>query len=317
MSGDVCVRPYRPGDEDSINRGFNEVFGAQRTVEEWRWKFGLAGQRALIQVAERDGEVVGHFAAVRARCRWRDRDLVLGQTVDVYTLRRPELVQARVFERLVHTAYEAWAAAGLDGVFGFPGDRHLRLGLARLDYCAPRPVLWWTRAARPNQGLATGIRSGWPPATAIDELWANASRRLGASFARDAVASRDRFTGRPGVVYHVLAAWRWWGRLEALVVVRADRGRLEVADLIWDGRRPQALERLDRALDSLASACGANLELWFGGDPLGAAELRRLGWVESAHPQGLCATAKSLRADLDARALVEDLFVTMQDADLV
>jgi hypothetical protein len=317
VNDEVVVRAYRAGDEVSINEGFCEVFGVQRSLEDWRWKFGDQAERARIHVAERGGEIVAHFAALPARCRWSGREWVLGQTVDVFARRRPGLVQGRLFERLVREAYAAWAAGGLDGVFGFPGERHLRLGLARLDYCAPQPVVVWTRPPRQPALGAGALAQPWPATAELDRLWERASRRLAATFARDGATLALRFSGRPGVDYQLLVVRRWWGRLEAIAVVRADRGRLEVADLVWDGRRSAALLEIDRQLEALVATAGGSAELWLGGDPAAAAVLRELGWIEAHHPAGLGATAKSFRADLDARALVETLFVTMLDADLV
>lgn len=56
---DFIVREYREGDEIEINRLFNEIFGASRSLDEWRWKFRDGPANApVIAVAESGGQIV-------------------------------------------------------------------------------------------------------------------------------------------------------------------------------------------------------------------------------------------------------------------
>jgi hypothetical protein len=271
-------------------------------------------------VAEVEGEIVAHFGLLLVPLRWRGRRLTLGQTVDCYAKRRQGVVQSRIFEQLFR-AVSVHFGDELDGLFGFPGERHMKLGQLRLGYAPARPVVVWRRA--PRSGLQSAPQAhAWPSSDRIDRLWRTARGRLGASFERDGAQLRRRFSGRPGVEYRALTVARWWGEPESLAVVRTQRGAeqtsLLVADLLWDGRRDRGLVALDQRLDAEARGLGAEqMEMWLGGDPLAEALLASLGWRAESHPLDLGATAVSFRPDLDAAALLRELYVTMGDADLV
>ena len=74
----IEIRPYQPGDEDSIVEGWNAVFPAQdglaeRDLAYWRWQFEqntLA--RTEVAVAIAGGRVVGQYAAVPQRALVED-----------------------------------------------------------------------------------------------------------------------------------------------------------------------------------------------------------------------------------------------------
>jgi GNAT superfamily N-acetyltransferase len=54
------VDKYQEDDEYELNKGFNEVFGLNRTLEEWKWKF----PEPVAAVAKSNGKVIGQVAAV-------------------------------------------------------------------------------------------------------------------------------------------------------------------------------------------------------------------------------------------------------------
>jgi len=62
---DWYVRDFQPGDEIQILKLFKKVFGYQRSLEHWLWKFepNPAGKQIVVAVAN-DGSVVGHFAGI-------------------------------------------------------------------------------------------------------------------------------------------------------------------------------------------------------------------------------------------------------------
>ncbi|MCH7519247.1 MAG: hypothetical protein IH964_09490, partial [Candidatus Dadabacteria bacterium] len=45
------IRPYKKGDESSVNKGFNEVFQLKRSIEEWHWKYNPEHNGSSIMVA--------------------------------------------------------------------------------------------------------------------------------------------------------------------------------------------------------------------------------------------------------------------------
>ncbi len=322
MAG-VTLRPFRPGDEVAVNEGFNRVFGRNRTLDEWAWKFAAEpeGRWIMLAVAE-DGEVLAHYAAIPVRMLVGGLGIRAGQPVDSFSLpeARRGLAAGRMFGRVVEAFFEWFGSPDrLALLFGFPGERHLRLGTARLgyDHMPPQPVAYWVRPVDVRRKLRTGheVQQGFDSG-AIDELWSRSATRYGLAAVRDGAWLRRRFTGRPGVAYVHLSSWRR-GRAHAWAVVRVYEQAAAWAELVWDGEDPRALAALDRAAVSLARGSGVRtLEMWLDGDGSAAAAFTDLGWVRGMQPEGLVMVARSFDPCIDVATFPGRFYLTMSDADL-
>lgn len=322
MTGDERIRRYRPGDEEAINRGFTRVFGAPRTLEEWRWKFPPHVRRILL-LEDDAGEVAAHFAALAVPVEIDGRMVTAGQAVDIYSDRRRNLAREGPFVRLVRAFYERFGGPeDLSFLYGFPGHRHFRLGVRLLGYTPPRPVGFWSRdfrLARTSGGRRWGARVERGFDRQIwDRLWRRARIRYPVAARRDGAWAERRFTGRPEVDYVHLVTRRRGGSASAVAVLRQGDGVLSWADLVWDGERDEDLEVLDREVARVAREGSLpHGQLWLDGDPRAVRVLLRRGWVPGREPQGLCLGAVALRPDLAAADLARRLYVTMGDADLI
>ena len=321
MPRELTVTPYRPGDETAINRGFARVFGVERPLDDWRWKFpDEDGGRRILTLRDPAGEVAAHFAALPVPLSIDGRLLRAGQVVDVYSDRRAGLARRGPFVRLVHEFYRRHGGEhDLPLIYGFPGERHFRLGVLALGYSPPRPVRFFSRdlatAPPPSRLRPRHLREGLD-GEAADTLWRRAARRYPVAVVRDGARLGRRFAGRPGIDYHHLWVTEG-GEPAAWAVVRAMEDRLSWADLVWDGR-PAALERLARAIEEHGRRRSLPAgHLWLDGDPEAERLLAGLGWVERPEPQGICLGAVSFISDLSAAELCRRLYVTMADADLV
>ncbi len=326
MRDDALIR--RLGDDDgaAVNASFNAVFGAARTVDEWRWKFLGTGAapRACIAV-DRDGTVLGQYAGLPVAMQVRGELVTAAQIVDVFV--RPEsrrgLGAVRLFRRLVTGFVEAFCRPdGIALTYGFPGPRHGRLvdlgaGALGDDEMPPFPLRLWRRPSSLRGAWVTrhDIAHGWSAALQ-DALWEHASARYDVAMARNAAWARWRY-GRPGAPYEFVWAMRR-GRPCAQAVLRVDGDGPRVVDLVWDGRRTGAVAALDRAIGRRARACGAEAaELWLEGDAAAAEVLAGLGWAPGPDPLGVRCMAYGFHPAFRAAALAPGFFVTMADTDLV
>ncbi len=72
--GGYTLRAYAPGDEAAIQRAFTEVFGVQRTLAEWRWKFVDPPRGSRIVLAfDAAGELACQYAAITVDVEWGAR----------------------------------------------------------------------------------------------------------------------------------------------------------------------------------------------------------------------------------------------------
>ena len=225
----ISLRPTEPGDLPGLSALFAARFGHPLAPEEWAWKYRqLPGEaRSLVAVrasgaattvraveapeavsaagaaeaagaAAGAGEVVAHAGALRLPARWRGGEGGIWQLVDFAGRAagrglRPALVELgeRLLADLPGDGDAPW-------LFGFPSDRHFRLGERVFGY---RPLLTIAQLAGPlpappsspalpiaggaDPGNDTGLWSGdscgdW--AEAVWESCAVAGVRLSAAF---------------------------------------------------------------------------------------------------------------------------------------
>jgi hypothetical protein len=313
------LRPYRDGDGASINQGFNETFGHARSLEEWSWKFQPeAGGCSMVLAVDASDRVVAQFAVMRVAVQVDGRLRRAGYTVDAYCLKQPGARQERVYFKTVREFYRRYGTLDeLAFLFGFPGERHMRLGRLRLQFADPVLVPVWRRSARAR-------RLWWPryrveargDEAVIDALWTRAARRYPVSAVRDGAWAKRRYFSRPGNRYRHLTLWRR-GVIHAWAVLDTAQDIGRWIDLVWDGDDPQALVALDEAVARAAAAAGAaTLEVWLAGDEAAAAVLRARGWRLGHHPAQLQMTVVSFDPDLDGADLLRRFYVTMGDSDL-
>ncbi len=322
------IRPYRLGDEEAINRGFNEAFRLDRSLDEWAWKFPADPRGRLIMVAEGDGEVLAHYAAVPARFAIDGQTWDAGQIVDVYSARTARRAFARrgLWVRTVEAFYDRFGRTGrCPLLYGFPSPRPLRLGVLQLDYDAmvPQPIVYLVRTRRPRTAgrrrllYRAELARDWEPR--LDALWERVRGSYPVGVVRDAEWALRRFAGHPTVRYHrFLVIPRWSRRAVAFAAFRTDGGRCRWVDLLWDRRHPGALELLLYLSARLAAQTGGEVEeLWLNGDTTGRSRLEAAGFRCEPEPGRLVMVAKAFDPGIDLGRVAGRVYITMADADLV
>ena len=325
---EYTIRAFEPGDEEAVNRGFNEAFHLDRPLDEWAWKFPADPDGRLIMIAEHDGEVLAHYAGVPARLQIEGRVWSAAQIVDVYSARkaRGSFTRRGVWVQTVDAFFDAFGRSGRSPLlFGFPSPRPLRLGVLQLGYDAmePQPIRYLSRRpSAPSAGLRrrlyrAELARDWEPR--LDALWQDVSGQYPVAVVRDAHHAAHRLAGRPGVRYHRFLLFpRFSFRAVGFVVFRSDGGRVRWVDLVWDHRHPGALDLASYLSAGLAAQTGAELEeLWLNGDDEGRARLERRGFEEAPEPGKLVMVARAFDPEVDLKAMAAKIYVTMGDSDLV
>jgi hypothetical protein len=323
------VRQFRDGDEGAINDGFNRVFGKQRSIEEWAWKYRADEPPLPIVVAWDGAQVAAHNGGIRARIQIDGRRFEAVQGVDTYSLaamkRRPEWRTAwsEVMDRFAEVAAQGFGASLLYGFTGGRAVSHMVVR-ARWNSVEPRRIPLFVRLERPvERSLASRFFSARPVVDeepALDQLWHRVSERYPVAVIRDAAFFRYRFGGHPSVQYHRWLIFPRFSRTPvAFVAFRSDDGCCRWVDLLWDDRHPGALELIDHLSRRLAAQTGASREeLWLDGDDDAARWLRTFGFSDSPDPSSVARVTRILDDEVSPDALAEGRFyTTMADADLV
>jgi len=329
MSPDgITYRPFEPGDERAINDTFNEVFGVERTLEEWLWKFPWSPGGRSIMLAFAGEELLAHYAGMPVHFQVDGRVVEAAQIVDVFSTRaaRRRFARKGVWVQTVERFFERFGESGRHPLlFGFPGRRALRLGVLQLGYDAMRPqeIVQLARDARASRrkGRRWPYRAeparDWEPR--LDRLWERVRHDYPVAAVRDARRSVARLAGRPAVRYHRFLIFpRFSPEPVGFVAFRCDGGVCRWVELLWDHDHPGAVETAAHLSLHLSRHHGFQREeLWLNGDPAGMAVLEELGFVRAPQPDGLVMVARSFGDGLDVRSLEDRVYLTMADADLV
>lgn len=313
------VRSFRAGDELAIQEAFAEVFRAARPLADWRWKFEMPprGSRIVLGFGE-DGRLLCQYAAIALDVAWFGRELVAGQIVDVLSRARGGLGRRNTpFLRTVEAFLEAQRApGGLAFIYGFPGERHQRIGEIAGLYNRTEPIERLERALdEPAAARSLPVRfSDGFDATAIDDLWRRARRRYPAAVVRDARWFAWRYAARPRSDYaqvgiHRGGCCRAWG----VLAVASPSARW--LDLVWDGADPGDLAALAAELGARAREAGAErLELWLRGDEAARGELLARGFVAGPDPERRLSVIV-FDPEVELEQVLHRLYLTLGDSD--
>jgi len=348
----ISIRPTGEGDLAALGALFAACFGHPMTAEEWRWKYRrLPGEGRSLVAVDGSGAVLAHGGALCLPARWRGGEGGIWQLADFMGTPaggglRPPLVELgrQLLADLPRPADAPW-------IFGFPSERHFRLGERVFGY---RPLASFTplAAALPERPPSAGEshppssadRAGlMPPSNAACRLeisdscgdWAPAIwERCGVLGVRRSAAFLNwRYWARPQRYYRF---YRLIGDGEEGLAVFALVGAEAWAAELW---LPAAGEWYAAMLAVAADLRASGLRLWrcwpppftapraaaganlaAGADPAGsdpvAALLRRLGLQPSGEARFVgCRCAATGAAGPIAAA--SGFYYAMGDYDLV
>jgi hypothetical protein len=327
-AGRWVIRPYRSGDEAAILDLFRRVFGVDRSLEHWRWKFQENPAGRTIRLAQTpSGELVGQHAGLPVRVTWGDKTLVFTQIVDVMVdprfrrgLKRPGLFSALV-NRFIADCWGPWkVSAG----YGFPTPEALRIGGRVAGYTPLHPVVGLVR----ELGGAGRQRPPWSArlfrieevdryGEEIDRLWQRLRPELAVATVRDSRYLNWRYADCPDTHYQMLAAFhRLTGTPAGMAILRLWVRQEPVAALVdWlVPSRAVGLALVARC-EEIARESGMNrLEAWFPPYSWTYRFFEELGFRASPTIYQITALPTSREVSLDwAR---ERWYYTMGDSDI-
>ena len=313
------IGPYDPQDGEKLNEAFNEVFGLNRSLAEWNWKFRPEEDGCRIVVAKDvDGAIVAQYASVVVQVQIYGCDVLAAQPVDVFCVRSGKSVVGRAF---IKTVDEFFALYGntkkLPIFFGFPGDRALRLGRRSLGYKAPVSIECFQKMPRTKlfSFPTHRVKSGWQP-HAFDDLWNGAKGRYPVAVVRNQQWLNRRYRSHPRVKYEFLSAWKS-SKCECLAVLCLE-DRPSVVDVIWDGKDCRAITALDRAIAKICKRRQTgSVSIWLNGDNNLREQLLESGWERVDDPSLPVFVTRSYDPTIDADKILHDFYLTMGDTDLV
>jgi hypothetical protein len=339
-AGRWLIRPYRPGDEAKILELFRLVFGVERSLEHWRWKYcdNPAGQCHMRLAETPSGELVGQYAGLPVRMAWGAKTLVFDQVIDVMVHPRFRLGLKRpgLFSDLANLGIGGYAGADcVSGGYGFPIQEALRIGQRVAGYTPLHPVVGLVldlgREA-PSESALSGRGTGSRPGTWLhqvreidrfgpefDRFWDGLRIEFPVAIVRDAQYLNWRYVACPDVTYIRLAAFhRLTGAPTGVAVLRLGVRGNPVAALV-DWLVPArgtgvSLALLARAVRMADQAGMERLQAWFPPHGVPAGRLREFGF--RAEPTMYHFVALSMSPEVFLTWAKDQWYYTMGDSDI-
>lgn len=195
---------------EPVCTAFERVFGEARSPEVWRQIYRDSPDGSVGVVCLDDANsVVGHYGATLQRLAGMDRDgVVFGQIRDVFThpaVRGAGTGRGSLFARLYQDFEQRFGGRNLKLIFGFPSERHFRLGARLLGYRRLIGLEMWVRdVPAPGNVAATRLGALVPAARfseEVDALWTQRPAASTMAAPRNAAFLNWRFAPRPNRNY--------------------------------------------------------------------------------------------------------------------
>ncbi len=142
--GTLIVRPYQRGDEEQILKLFKLVFGKEKSLQHWQWEFLKHPYGIFISLAFLNGKLVAQCASIPVRIRYKNKIIKGAQFVDCMSHPKTRGIAVRkkgIFALTVQAFFDFFSGCGkIEYIYGFPGERHFKLGALVLGYKKAEPI---------------------------------------------------------------------------------------------------------------------------------------------------------------------------------
>jgi hypothetical protein len=179
MDTQPVLKPLEKTDYPALNALFIKVFGRNRSLETWEWKYDKnphGSTIATIAVTERAEEkidpengilklekekekpaIIGFYGLIPRKVSCAGNELLAFQEVDLMV--DPEHTRGGLFKRLGKETYSRLMDQGHPFTFGFPNTTSLPAGKRILGWKAIERIPLWTMLLEPSTVLAGRIMS--------------------------------------------------------------------------------------------------------------------------------------------------------------
>ena len=195
---------------EPVCAAFEHVFGEARSPGLWRqiYRDSPDGSVGVVCLDEANA-VFGHYGATLQRLVGMGQEgVVFGQIRDVFThraVRGAGTGRGSLFARLYRDFRERFGGRGVKVIFGFPSERHFRLGARLLGYRRLSGLEMWAREVPPPGNVAAARLGALVPVACfgeeVDDLWTHRPATAKMATPRTAVFLNWRFAPRPGRNY--------------------------------------------------------------------------------------------------------------------
>ena len=330
------IKPYSSGDENSILPSFNAVFGTERTIEHWYWKFrdDPYGSYKISQAFSDDGRLVAHYAGytVPFYCDTGDLpreflSLQIGDTMTLPEVRHIGRGKTSILSRTTRHFYAKYCDK-VPFTYGFNTGTIKKFGERFLGYQYIDPVPYRVKKITASSLLRYSfferifskyrVRIIDSFDQTFDSLFERAAPSYRFSVRRECRYLTWRYRDCPDKDYLMLSVRNRTGRLVGWSVFLRKDKKLIWGDALFDREYPDAVEYLLGYVSGASFFKGIEIiEGWFSRNPLWWDKmLDQLGFELTAEPNNLFPCFFILTENGILDKLKSNLYYTMGDSDL-
>lgn len=253
------IRPTEPDDLPGLSALFESRFGRPLSEGEWVWKYRHLPGEGRSWVALFGGEILAHGGALRLPARWHGGEGGIWQLVDWVAAERPPHLRPPLVDLGRALLADLPGEGDAPWVFGFPSDRHFRLGQRVFGY---RPLAEIGPLEGEVAAAAEGPEILWSDVAPDDsvEIWTATGGGFGV--VRSAAFLNWRYHARPERYYRVYLSEA--SGVRGLVVAAFGVRSAQLAEL-WLPPGPDWRASLAGIAADLASA---GIERWTAWPPI-------------------------------------------------
>jgi lipopolysaccharide transport system ATP-binding protein len=237
---DWRVEPAHAADEPALLALFARAFGHEMSPAQWRWKY--AGLDPIGTLVRRGNTVIGFYGGMPREVRFHGTLVTVVQIGDVMVdpAERGILTRRGAFFLATSKFADALVGPGRPYLFafGFPSERHARLGERLGLYTRVDEILdaqWAALPPRPGFLYRTRLLAE-SELGSIDVLWEKMAAHFGdvVIAVRNGAHVRRRFLQHPAAIYlPLLVRHRFSGAVAGLLILRdREESGIELVDVV-------------------------------------------------------------------------------------
>ncbi len=324
--GTFYIRPYNDEDLDNVIELWESAFKSKIDRKIWRWKFheNPFGRQIMLCVNEA-GLPVAMYAGIPFPGNWNGNKIKMTQLID--NMSHPDFRQATNGRKglFIQTAEHFFDVFGGDHDsvyhYGFPGEKHFKLGKLFLKYSMVADggayleanIRCQERSLFPIFGSVTQISS---TSDDFDKLWSEAKRFYPFSIFRGEAFIKWRFFNHPRNNYRIFVYKNPVGKMTAYIATLCDGQTATIVDVFGLPSKNQFsgfFRKIKNKLHCQGISC---IRIWLPKHSFLTNYLLSSGFISKEEPLGIIPTGRSFSDSLDIDFTIKNIFYTMADGDL-
>lgn len=329
-TGRFHIRPYMDEDEAAVISLWKAAFGKEISQEVWRWKYHQPqfGRRIFLCLTSENVPVV-MFSCMPYPALFFGNHARIGHAVD--SMSHPDFrgtVSGRkgLFALTAKSFFDHYGRKDdLMFIYGFPGERHFRLGNILLDYTPLINSLLYFMFKSANikkrvkmfKGGLGSIKGDDP---GLDYLSRKIRNYYPFAVLRDSGFMNWRYEQHPLTSYQIFTYHSYFGRdIKGFMVIRLEDHLASIVDMFMPADHGMIIDFMARACGHLNLIGFTDIRIWLPENHFQALALKSLGIEPVSEPLGIIpsAVARDFHPNFPHKIGMQNIFYTMADGDIL